>query len=220
MEILEVRQGQYEISDYFCNEDRNRTKLIQNAIRFMIPISIFLAFLSIRISSLWLRILMIILFIAVSGGLIYLMYLFKDKLPPLLNGFVVDFTPEKKVNSIRVREWLLGSNNEFQERDVRFNQAIGFLARIDENGDIWAEIIVDPEFPGTPIFHTYDMQSLAELNHLFQEILPDLDRWVYRNWKNEDWYPELKDDLNEAIQNTRVPWQIRKYFDFKVQSWK
>ncbi|MFV2016129.1 MAG: hypothetical protein ACC656_11910 [Candidatus Heimdallarchaeota archaeon] len=113
-----------------------------------------------------------------------------------------------------MRRWLKGKYSDFSEEEIRFNQAIGFQALLDENGDILVEVIVDPDFPGFPIFRTYDLATLAEFILLFQKTLPEMDKWYYKSANGEEWSSELKIELNQEMQLARVPWLIRKYYGF------
>ena len=100
------------------------------------------------------------------------------------------------------------------EEEIRFNQAIGFQVLFTDEGDLIIEIIVDPNFPGTSIFRTYDFGTLAELILLFQKVRPEKDKWYYKLADGNDWDSEYKSELNYEIQIARVPWQIRKYYGF------
>lgn len=215
LEVVEVRDGNFEISDLYKDQDRKQIIFYK---QMLIGASIFLFLLSLMATRLTdnflLALFAILTFIALIGTSSYYAYQFHIQLTEEINGFVLIFNSIQQVSSLRVRRWLKGKFSDFSEEEIRFNQAIGFQAILDENGDILVEVIVDPNFPGSPIFKTYDIATLAEFIHLFQKVMPDMDKWYYKTSDGEEWESELKIELNQEMQLARVPWLIRKYYGF------
>lgn len=215
LEVVEVRDGNFEISDLFTDQDRKQIifykQLLQGATGFLV----ILAFIVIiQSESLLIRVLIIVVFIGLIGSSAYFAIQFHIQLTEEINGFVLIYDDNLQVSTLRVRRWLKGKYSDFSEEEIRFNQAIGFQALLNENGDIQVEVIVDPNFPGSPIFKTYDVATLAEFILLFQKAMPEMDRWYYKSEDGDEWSTELTNELNQEMQLARVPWLIRKYYGF------
>ena len=172
--VTELRIGSYEISDQFISEDRDRFIQYRLGNKIIMVVSIFLIlsqFILLLSEFRWISI--IALLFGVTGLLISIRIetMIKNNLRQTISGFVIGFNEERRLTDLHVREWKENANDEYFEKSVRFNQAIGFQAILDNEGLIKIEIIVDPDFPGTPIFQSYDFFTLAELLLLFQKTL-------------------------------------------------
>ncbi|MCE7737725.1 MAG: hypothetical protein GPJ54_22730 [Candidatus Heimdallarchaeota archaeon] len=215
LEVAEVRDGNFEISDLFTDQDRKQIIFYKQLLQ---AFSIFLLILALiiigQLDSLLIQILITLLFLSIIGGVVYFAIQFHLQLTEEINGFVLIYDDNLQVNTLRVRRWLKGKYSDFSEEEIRFNQAIGFQALLNENGDIQVEVIVDPNFPGSPIFKTYDFATLAEFILLFQKAMPKLDKWYYKAEDGNEWSSELTIELNQELQLARVPWLIRKYYGF------
>ncbi|MHA2250396.1 MAG: hypothetical protein ACXAD7_08535 [Candidatus Kariarchaeaceae archaeon] len=215
LEVTELRIGSYEISDQFLNEDRDRFVQYRLGNKIIMGISIFLIlsqFILLLGEFRWISI--IALFFGVIGIIISLKIemMIRHNLRQHLSGFVIEFDEERRLKDLHVREWKENSNDEYIEKSVRFNQAIGFQAILDDEGLINIEIIVDPDFPGTTIFQSYDFFTLAELLLLFQKTLPNKDKWFYKTIDGESWPEGYKQEFNEEVLVARTPWIIHDFF--------
>lgn len=215
LEVIEVREGNFEITDIFSYEDRKRNILYKQLHQASIAIAIvFLILTIIFVNSIFLQIFLIIISLALMGVSGYMIFTIIQNLTEDIVGFVIIFDEDKTLQHIHVRRWIRGQLDGFIEEEVRFNQAIGFQALMDDEGEFVVEIIVDPDFPGTSVFKTYDLSSLAEFIHLFQKIAPEMDKWYYKTIDGEPWEKEIKVELNNEIETSRIPWLIRKYYGF------
>lgn len=222
LDVLEVRNGTFELGDRFLNEDRNRTYFLISLSRFglaggtaSIFFTLFLRNVVTNIVSLSLAMTIIVIaMLSIILGLIG-SYTLRFSLGDELNGLTIQFNEQQQLATIHTRTWVKSTKDEFIEQDVRFNQSIGFQAVLMEEGDIFIEIIVDPNFPGTTIFRTYDLRTLAEFILTFQKILPEMDKWYYKQEDGSDWTIDLKSELNDEIKDARVPITIRGYYGLK-----
>ncbi|OLS20127.1 MAG: hypothetical protein HeimC2_38720 [Candidatus Heimdallarchaeota archaeon LC_2] len=215
LEVIEVREGNFEITDLFAYEDRKRIILYRQLLQgsgFILVILLLLVFLMIKLIIL--KILFIIVLFVMIGGSGYIIYRFSQQLTEDIIGFVIIFNEAKILQTIRVRRWIKGELDGFIEEEIRFNQAIGFQVILDDEGIFLVEIIVDPDFPGTSVFKTYDISTLVEFILLFQKIAPNMDKWFYKTIEGENWSNELEVELNNEIETSRIPWLIRKYYGF------
>ncbi|MHA2028639.1 MAG: hypothetical protein ACW99A_06550 [Candidatus Kariarchaeaceae archaeon] len=215
LEVIEVRDGNFEISDLFADQDRKQIIFYKQLLQGGAALLLILFLLIVRLAnSPFLIIFVVLSFVTLIGISFYFVYKLYISLTEDISGFVLIFNSEKEVNAMRVRKWTKGKFHDYIEEEIRFNQAIGFQAIIDEDGDILIEIIVDPDYPGEAIFKTYDIATVAELILLFQKAMPKLDKWFYKTSNKDEWSSELKIELNQEIQLARVPWLIRKYYGF------
>ncbi len=213
--VTELRIGTYEITDQYRSEDRDRYVKYRLGNWIFMGISTLIIISQLRpfFENFDLIPIFVILFgISGIGITLKLEMQIRDYLKEEITGVILGFDDEKALKSIIVRKWRENSNSEFTEQNIRFNQAIGFQVILEESGLITVEIIVDPEFPGTSIFQSYDFYTISEFVVLFQKGLPELDKWFYKTIIGEDWPNEYKKELTEDILVARVPWEIQKFF--------
>ena len=214
IDVLIPQKGVFEISDQEMTSIRDSNILKYKKILASILLFSFSFLISITLGLLiifWLYFLTLI-----SVGSVYLLFYrlqaLKEDLNPAVGSFILIFDKNKKLINFRVRKWMKNSKDSFTEEEIRFNQSIGFKVIWKLDGLLELEIIVDPEFPGSLIFTTYDFYSLAEIIVLFQLCIPELDNWHYRIEDGAEWPLNQKKELNEDILATRVPWNVREYF--------
>lgn len=215
LDIFSLREGEFEIVDLDYTESRARLIRIFSLIKFGLGVDIVILIFAILFAysigtfSGWFILLIPILFAVV---LLPSYRNIAEQLPSKVASLILQYNPSKELLSMLVRYWLKGKNDEFLEKHVRFNQAIGFKAIWFNDGLVKVDLLVDPNFPGTLIFETYDFFSLAELVILFEQALSKLDRWYYELEDGSEWSPDAKREINEEIQSAKIPWQIRDYF--------
>ncbi len=215
LEVIEVREGNFEFSDIFSYEDRKRNVLYKQLYQLSIAIGIILFIVTIvMVDSTFIKFFLAFFSLALIGVPGYMIFEIIQKMTDDIVGFVIIFDEAKTLEHIHVRRWLKGKLDGYTEEEIRFNQAIGFQALMDDEGEFIVEIIVDANFPGTSVFKTYDLSSLAEFILLFQKIAPDMDKWYYKTMDGKEWENEIKVELNNEIETSRIPWLIRKYYGF------
>ena len=109
LEVVEVRDGNFEISDLFTDQDRKQIifykQLLQGATGFLVILA-FIVFL--QFDSLLVRVLIIVVFIALIGSSAYFAIQFYLQLTEEINGFVLIYDDNLQVSTLRVRRWLKG----------------------------------------------------------------------------------------------------------------
>lgn len=212
--VTNVRSGTYEIGDQYRMEDRNRFHQYRLGNRFILFLSGLLVFTqTLNVIDKFRIAFLAFIFFGLAGGYISLRLeqTIKSNLKEDISDFIIDLDDNKEVLSLRVRSWLPNSVNTYIEKEVRFNQAVGFQAILEDNGTITVEIIVDPDFPGTPIFRSYDFHAIAELVILFQKVFSDLDKWFYKTITGEQWPTEHKTEFNEEMLVAKIPWEFHNF---------
>ena len=217
LSVTNFKRGTYEVGDQYRTEDRNRFHQYRLGNRFILFLSgLLIITQTINVIDKFRLAFLAFIFFGLVGMYLSLKLEQKIKLnlKEDLSGFVIDLGENKEVQSLRARKWLSNSVNTYVEREVRFNQAIGFQAILEDNGMVAVEIIVDPDFPGTPIFRSYDFHAIAELVVLFQKIFPGLDKWFYKTTTGEVWDSKYKAELNEELLIAKVPWEFHDFFAY------
>ncbi|MHA2401788.1 MAG: hypothetical protein ACXADH_02260 [Candidatus Kariarchaeaceae archaeon] len=215
LSVTNIKRGSYEVGDQYRTEDRNRFHQYRLGNRFILFLSALLVLTqTLNVIDKYRLAFLAFIFFGLTGMYLSLRLEQKIKLnlKEDLSGFVIDLGENKEVISLRVRKWLANSVNTHVEHEVRFNQAIGFQAILEDNGLVVVEIIVDPEFPGTKIFRSYDLHAIAELVVLFQKVFPELDKWFYKTTTGEVWHSEHKEEFDEEMLIAKVPWEFHDFF--------
>ena len=215
LDSYELKQGSFEIVDSQMVEIRSKRILYFRLIRFLL---ISLAVTSVTLISLiiittdliWFALLMFAAFFAVLA--FRNLNRLTSQLTPQISGILLDYDQHKELQRFRVRRWMANKLDTYTEEEIRHNQAIGFRVRWFDSGYIEVEIIVDPEFPGTIIFQTFDFFVIAELFVFFAKAIPSHNTWVYVLEDDVPWDETNLVDLQDDIATARVPWNIREYF--------
>lgn len=215
LNVIILQEGVFEISDADLVGIRYRNFQRLNFLRTMMYVLIVTALILLVLSLV--SSLFFILGLPVIGIGIYFAFtpqdLLKESLDLKIGQVLLQYDKDKNLSDLRVRKWARAATDQYTEEKIRHNQAIGFRVKWDEEGLYTIELIVDRDFAGTPIFHTYDFQSIAECVVFFEVAMPGMTTWQYQLVDGSDWPQKEKDELNEEIQLARVPWQVRDFFD-------
>ncbi len=207
--VNETRNKELEFTDYMRNNSRSTLfkmyQITNKALKLSILSILFSLYFVILLDQYFLMIFYLILI-----PLYFYRKKFRSELTEDLMGFVITFDDNNKVRTFRTLTWIDGSQSEFLEDEIRFNQAIGFKVVSDENGIFQLAIIVDENYPGDVIFETMDIAVLAELKHSLNIIFPDKNVWF-----NDGWLEDDEIDFEEELTHSKVPILLRKYFPVK-----
>jgi len=143
----------------------------------------------------------------------YLIYYFQLKLNISISGFVFYINRERDIKEMYVRTWSKGHNNQFSEKIIRYNQAIGFKIILLENEDILIDIIVDENFPGNTIFISNDQYTVSEIVKLLAIILPKAKKWYYEFEDGSVWDEDMIKEIVQDISTARAPYIIRDLYN-------
>lgn len=208
--VNELKEGELEFTDDEIQKFRS-SKVFRLKICNIIIISSFLLLLLFIIlkfgkSIIWLYLILI------SCIIIFLCarYLLMQRLGSEIMGFIIRFEGNN-VGQITTLYWRRNSDTEFDEVDVRFNQAVGFKLFMEETGKIELIIIVDRNYPGDLLLETWDISIVADLKNIFSIIFPEKTEW-YTETTEGLWSERDLRIFETEVQYNRVPIIIRKYY--------
>lgn len=214
--LIETKNGVFEITDSFRDDERNQNYFLRSlSLLFSILSILLVGFLIVSlISEFTFLILAFLIFTCLLFLLSsYLIYYFQLKLNISISGFVFYINRERDIKEMYVRTWSKGHNNQFSEKIIRYNQAIGFKIILLENEDILIDIIVDENFPGNTIFISNDQYTVSEIVKLLAIILPKAKKWYYEFEDGSVWDEDMIKEIVQDISTARAPYIIRDLYN-------
>ncbi len=201
LDIIKLRNNKFEITDIEWVNYRKKlyyAKYYLNIIFYIVPI--LLIFPLFYHKTVLLQILVIILLELI---VYYQKQRVDKKLPVELYGFIVELFGMKLID-FKTLYWEKGEFTVYTEHNVRYNQAIGFRVIYHDDGLFVVEIIADISYPGSEIFKTYSMDSVAELVRVFEIIFSDKNLWFYVYEDGEEWSNEDHEEFNLLVSKSRI----------------
>ena len=127
-------------------------------------------------------------------------------------SIILEYDNKKKLINFKIRIWRENKFEEYIEKEIRYNQAIGFQFVWFDNGKINIEIMVDFDYEGTLIFQTFDFNLLADFQKFIEIAIPKMNKFNYKLEDGENWDNESINELLELKNETRAHWIIKDYF--------